>query len=108
MKTLSFTEENKESYDMLYETTRAHPVRGIEDILKAATVVEKLKEFGIENGAKTGGFQPLKLKVIPSSIELEDEHFRYVKQSFEEAQMTTSVKIELLAQTAKLLKSADT
>lgn len=109
MKTLSFTEENKEVYDILYETVRAYPVKGIEEILKAATVVEKFKEVGVEKTEESrGSYKAFKLKTIPTSLELEDDHYKYVKSCFENTQMSSSLKIELLAQTAKLLKSAET
>jgi hypothetical protein len=107
MKTLEFNDINKESYDMIYEVVRAYPVKGIDEILKAATIVEKLKEVGVEKGDNRGDFKAYKLKAIPTVLELEDDYFRYVKNAFENTPMATSVKIELLAQTAKLLKQAD-
>lgn len=106
MKTLEFNDINRESYDVLYEIVRAYPVKGIEEILKAATIVEKLKEIGMDKG-EIGPFKSYKLKTTPTTLELEDDHFRYIKSAFENTPMTTSVKIELLAQTAKLLKSVE-
>lgn len=97
---------NKESYDMLYEAVRATPVKGIEEILLAAEIVEKLKSFGVEKGDEKGPFKAYKLKAVPTSIEFEDAQFKYIKDSFNDAQMSNSVKIELLAQTANLLKGA--
>lgn len=108
MKKLEFTEANAEAYDMLYETTRVHPVKGLDEILKAATIVEKLKEFGTEKGEKAGDFQPMKLKVIPTTLELEDDHFKYIKTGFESVPFATSVNIEKLAMVAKFLKSVET
>lgn len=109
MKTLSFTTENSECYDMLYEVVRAKPVTGIEQIIKAATVIEKLKDIGTEKGSGDSGiFKALKLKTVPTNLELEDDYFKYIKDAFEVAPMASSIKIELLAQTAKLLKSAET
>lgn len=107
MKTLEFHDINSESYDMLYEVVRAYPVKGIEEILTAATIVEKLKEFGVEKGDEKALFKAYKLKTVPCSIEFEDSQFKYIKNCFESVQMTSSVKIELLAQTAKLLKSVE-
>jgi hypothetical protein len=107
MKTLNFSEENKEAYAMLYEAVRARPVQGIEQIIKAATIIEKFKELGEETNERTGIFSAFKLKTIPSSLELEDDHFKYVKNAFNETPWSTSVKIELLAQIAKLLKSVE-
>ena|SRR5258705_8725986 len=108
MKTLEFNDINRESYDMLYEVVRAKPVKGIEEILKAATIMEKLKEIGVEKGSGDAGvFKAYKLKTTPTTLELEDDHFRYIKNAFEEVPMASSVKIELLAQTAKLLKSVE-
>lgn len=107
MKKLSFIEENKDSYDVLYECVIAHPVKGIEEIIKAATIVEKLKEVGEVKGEKVGDFQAYKLKTVPVELELEDEHFKYIKNCFESTPMSTSIRIELLARTAKLLKAAE-
>jgi len=107
MKTIEFHDINKESYDMLYEVVRAYPVKGIEEILTAAAIIEKLKEYGVEKGDEKSLFKAYKLKTVPSSIEFEDSQFKYVKNAFEQTQMSSSVKIELLAQTAKLLKSVE-
>lgn len=107
MKKLEFNHINAESYDMLYEVVRAYPVKGIEEIIKAATIVEKLKEVGVEKGDNRGDFKAFKLKTVPCEIELEDDHFRYIKNAFDIIPMTNSVKIELLAMTAKLLKSVE-
>lgn len=107
MKTLEFHDINKESYDMLYEVVRAYPVKGIEEILLAAAIVEKLKEYGVEKGDNKDLFKAYKLKTVPTSIELEDSYYNYIKNAFNTVPMSSSVKIELLAQTAKLLKSVE-
>lgn len=108
MKTLNFAEDNKRTYDVLYESVLAYPVKGIEQILKAAAIVEKLKSVGEEKGEKTNGFTAYKLKSAPTILSLEDEEFKYVKSCFENAQIATSVEIELLAQTARLLQNVET
>lgn len=107
MKTLKFTEENKETYDILYETLRARSVTGIEMIIKAATVVEKFKTVGVDKDEIKSSFRAMKLKTVPTDLELEDDHFAYVKECFNSAPIATSVQIELLSQTAKLLKNVD-
>lgn len=109
MKTLVFDENSKESYDMLYEVVRAKPVSGIEQIIKAATIVEKLKEIGeTKDTGSSGDFKALKLKVVPTTLQLEDDHFQYIKDAFNTTPMSSSVRIELLSQTAKLLKQVET
>jgi hypothetical protein len=107
MKVLNFTEENKEVYDVIFEAVRAYPVKGIEEIIKAATIIEKLKEIGVEKGEQVQGFVAYKLKAVPTTIELEDDHFKYIKTVFDATPWSTSVKIELLAMAAKFLKQAD-
>lgn len=93
---------------MIYEVVRAHPITGIDEIIKAATIIEKLKSFGTEKPEGSNEvFKAMKLKTVPTDIELEDDHFNYVKNAFNKTPMSSSVKIELLAQTAKLLKSVD-
>lgn len=106
MKTLNFTEENKESYDTLFEAVRVFPLKGIEEILLASTVVEKLKTIGAPSD-ESGKSKILYKLFQPASLELEDEHFKYIKRVFAETQWSTSMKVELLAQTAQLLKSIE-
>lgn len=107
MKTLNFTEENKDCYSMLYETLVVHPVNGIIEILKAAEIVEQFEEIGEDSGESQGEYKAKKLKTIPSSLSLEDAHFAYVKLCFDQAKIPTSLHIKLLAQTAKLLRNIE-
>jgi hypothetical protein len=106
MKTLKFTEENKEVYEIIYESVVTFPVKGIEDILRAATVIEKLKSVGTVKEEK-GEFKVYKLTSVPTNLELEDAHFNYIKNAFDNTAWNHSLKIELMAQAAKLLKFSE-
>jgi hypothetical protein len=104
MKNLNFTEE--EVYDLLYEAIVVSPVSGIEEILKAATIVQKFKDKG-EVKEEKNDVKLYTLKSFPSLIELEDSEFKFVKNIFEKTNWATSLKIDSLAKAAKFLKAVE-
>lgn len=106
MKKIEFTEENKETFDVLYESVIVAPIKGIEEILKVSVIVEKMKSMGKIKEEKDG-FKVYELKEVPTVLELEDDHFKYVKKTFEETQWASSLKIDLLSNAIKLLKSVE-